>query len=97
MDVIRLHKTAISLTSQTQVSLFGNDCYVCSANKRIDPREDMRFEPAQNEHQGVVNAHALESLQEKPSMEEATDIGIIHKHVVPARSGKLVEFTAYSD
>ena len=57
----------------------------------------MRFEPAQNEHQGVVNARALESLQEEPSLEENTDIGIIHEHVVPARSGKLVELTAPSD
>ena len=57
----------------------------------------MRFEPAQNEHQGVVNARALESLQEDPSLEETTDIGIIHEHVVPARSGKLVELTALSD
>ena len=57
----------------------------------------MRFEPAQNKHQYVVTARVIESLQKEPSLEETTDIGIIHEHVVPARSGKLVELTAPSD
>ena len=44
----------------------------------------MRFEPAQNEPQGVVKARALESLQEEPFLEQTTDIGMIHVDVVPA-------------
>ena len=96
MNVLQFHNIAISMTSRTSMSLFWNDCYVSSANRRIDPREDMRFKPAQNEHQGVVNARAIELLQEEPSLEETTEIKTIREHVVPARSGKLVELRAPS-
>ena len=57
----------------------------------------MRFEPAQHEHQSVVNGCALEFHQEEPSLKEITEIGTVHEHVAPAKSGKLVELTAPSN
>ena len=97
MDVLRLHKMVLSLSTRVPVTLFSDDCYVCSANRAADTREEMSCYRVHPDRPGVENTRALGALAEEPSLEDPSDIEMPRECVLPARSGQLAELTAPSD